>query len=220
MSSPFSNGSALERPMSTPLPVQVPQAPQPAAQYWDQSYRNLGHDERRLVDEQKQAQLIQRGYELAGFVQRDRRAEGRGFEWQRTRGAQWPEQMPAAAAAAVEQAVSADQAARSAEQGAIMAYRQWEQQNPNAPAEVARVEAYRLIAGPETARRRAAEQLDRVLADAAGLVETIENWRAVEQAAPGRRVAAEKAYQAALNAIDTDLMVNRQAASRLGVRVS
>lgn len=218
MSSPFANGSAISAPMIT-RPTPAPQPQQPAEQYFGTQYRTLTHDEQRLAAEQKQIALLQRGRDLAGFVQRDRRAEGRGFEWQRTRGAQWPAEMPEAAAQRVEQAHVAERSARNALASAELEYATWERDHPTASDDRRYAKFEELTEDLAPVVKRAGEQLDRVLIEAAALVETIAQWRTVEQSAPARRAAAERQHQAALDAIDTDLMVARQAAQRAGVKV-
>jgi hypothetical protein len=218
MANPFANGSAIAAPMST-RPVAPAPAYQPAAQYWNQSYQNLTRDEQQLLAAQERDRMLDLGRSQAGFVLVDRRNEGRGFESQRQRAATWPAAFPAATAQLVEQAIASDQAARNAVQGAIMAYRQWEQQHPTASDELRRLKYEEMTIDPIATAQRAAEQLDLVLIRAGETCDAIDEWQHIESTAEARKAAAERQRQATLDKIDTELLTQRAIVGRLGVKV-
>lgn len=218
MSSPFANGSAFARPV-TARPIAPPAPAQLEEQYTRQIYANQTRAETDLQNAIERERLATRGRELAGFVQVDRRAEQLGFQWIQRHAPAWPAQMPAPAIAAVERAITADRTSRAALSSAEQSYHLWAQQHPTASDELRRVKYEESTIDQLAVAQKAAQNLDAVLVDAAALVETIEEWRHVEDTAGARRSAAERQYRATLDKVETELMLSRQAVSRLGVKV-
>lgn len=202
---------------ATPTPAYVPPAPavpaQPSSEYWNQSHANLSREEQRLQREIEAGQLLDYGRQLAGFVLVGRHGDPDGVRLERRLQPSWPDELPQHIRQVIDQAIAAHAAARQAAQAAVMGYRQWEQQHPNAPDEVRRVEAYRQCADQDAAAQRAGEVLDKVLTKAGGVVRAIERRRAVDAETPRLQAAEERRHAQVLAQIDRD-----QADARMAVQ--
>lgn len=192
---------------------------QTAEQYTHQVHANLDRDLAAMQRQAETERLKQRGYELAGYQQRDLRREGRGFVWQQVGQVVWPEHMPPGLRDQIEQAIAAERVARAAFDGAVMQFRMWAQSHPSASEELQRLEFERLTIDQQAAGEQAARSLEQAMLALGVVAQAIEQWQQAERSAPGRRAAADRAHQQALEKIEQDISAARAAALRLGVAV-